>query len=276
MKKSKNIIAGAMLSLGAAFSFSEVQAQTCVMPPSCEELGYKQTEADCKGLDVVLKCPTDMSKMACLGSSVSQDVSLGSILYGDGTVASGLIAGKKPIGIVFDVINRLALALTDVKQDGSAGSGTMPWSSGYCDTPNLENCTDWSTIPISCGLDGRANTDAILASTCNGTTYAANAVNAYQTSNCSADFCQKGKWFLPSMRDLNTIYSFKSVINNSLTLLVSIGASKLAGSELTSIFYWSSTRYGNSYPWYLHMDRGTGYSNVLYNGSYYVRPVVKF
>ena len=148
MKKGKNIIAGAMLALGAAFSFSEVQAQTCVMPPSCEKLGYKQTEADCKGLDVVLKCPTDMSKMACLGSSVSQDVAVGAILYGDGTVASGLIAGKKPIGIVFDVINRLALALTDVKKDGSAGSEYMYWSSSYCDTPNLENCTDSSTITI--------------------------------------------------------------------------------------------------------------------------------
>ena len=270
MKKSKNIIAGAMLSLGAAFSFSEVQAQTCVMPPSCEELGYKQTEADCKGLDVVLKCPTDMSKMACLGSSVSQDVSLGSILYGDGTVASGLIAGKKPIGIVFDVINRLALALTDVKQDGSVGSDTMHWSSSSCDTPNLENCTS-STSTISCGLDGRANTDAILASTCNGTTYAANAVNAYQTSNCSADFCQKGKWFLPSMRDLNTIYSFKSVINNSLTLLVSMGASNLQEN-----YYWSSTEYNNSSAWELYMTSGGKNYYSKGNDDNYVRPVLAF
>ena len=271
MKKSKNIIAGAMLSLGAAFSFSEVQAQTCVMPPSCEELGYKQTEADCKGLDVVLKCPTDMSKMACLGSSVSQDVSLGSILYGDGTVASGLIAGKKPIGIVFDVINRLALALTDVKQDGSAGREYMYWSSSYCDTPNLENCTDGSTITISCGLDGRANTDAILASTCNGTTYAANAVNAYQTSNCSADFCQKGKWFLPSLRDLNTIYSFKSVINNSLTLLVSMGARNLQEN-----YYWSSTEYNDYCAWNLYMLNGYKGYYFKYNNGNYVRPVLAF
>ncbi len=276
MKKSKNIIAGAMLSCGAAFSFSEVQAQTCVMPPSCEELGYKQTEADCKGLDVVLKCPTDMSKMACLGSSVSQDVSLGSILYGDGTVASGVVTGKKPIGIVFDVINRLALALTDVKQDGSAGSGSMSWSSGYCDTPNLEKCGNWDTVITTCGTDGRANTDAILASTCNVTTYAANAVNAYQTSNCSADFCQKGKWFLPSLRDLNTIYSFKSVINNSLTLLVSIGASNLQES-----YYWSSTEYNYDYAWRLNLYNGykSDYikdGNNVYNGYNYVRPVLAF
>ena len=275
MKKSKNIIAGAMLSLGAAFSFSEVQAQTCVMPPSCEELGYTMTEADCKGLDVVLKCPTDMSKMACLGSSVSQDVSLGSILYGDGTVASGLIAGKKPIGIVFDVINRLALALTNVKQDGSAGSGTMYWSSSSCDTPNLENCTDGSTITISCGLDGRANTDAILASTCNGTTYAVNAVNAYQTSNCRADFCQKGKWFLPSLRDLNTIYTFKSVINNSLTLLTSQGASNL--QENGDYYYWSSTEYNGGSAWLLDMGNGLkyGYLGKSSHGSN-VRPVLAF
>ena len=270
MKKSKNIIAGAMLSLGAAFSFSEVQAQTCVVPPSCEELGYKQTEADCKGLDVVLKCPTDMSKMACLGSSVSQDVSLGSILYGDGTVASGLIAGKKPIGIVFDVINRLALALTDVKKDGSAGREEMDWPSEYCDTPNWENCTDSSTVTISCGLDGRANTDAILATNggCSGTTYAANAANSYEPKGCSAAFCKKGKWYLPSARELRAWYNSKDIINKSLL--------SVSGDENADI-YWTSNEEKNftSVVYEFYRDFITSWKK---NGSYeeYVRPFVKY
>ena len=270
MKKKNLLIAGAMLLIMTAFSVNKVQAQTCVMPPSCEDLGYKQTEADCKGVDIVLKCPTDMTKMACLGSAVSQDVSVGAILYGDGTIASGLVTGKQPIGVVFDVFNRLAVALTDIKEDGSAGSEYMRWSSSYCDTPNLENCTDGSTIITTCGTDGRANTDAILASTCNGTTYAANAVNSYQVSGCSKDFCRQGKWFLPSMRDLNTIYSFKSAINSTLTLLSSVGA-----SQLTENWYWSSTENSNYDAWDLHMSDGNRYYHYKDYGGY-VRPVLAF
>ena len=39
-----------------------VGAQTCVKPPSCEELGYTYTEADC-GENGILRCPTDLSKV---------------------------------------------------------------------------------------------------------------------------------------------------------------------------------------------------------------------
>lgn len=76
MKKGKNIIAGAMLALGAAFSFSEVQAQTCVMPPSCEKLGYSMSVTDCKGYKS-LRCPLDVDNdnaVFCFsGSSSSED-----------------------------------------------------------------------------------------------------------------------------------------------------------------------------------------------------------
>ncbi len=259
MKKNL-LIAGAMLLIMTAFSFNKAQAQTCVMPPSCEDLGYKQTEADCEGLDIVLKCPTDMTKMACLGSSESQDVSVGAILYGDGTVASGLVAGKKPIGIVFDVFNRFALALTTEK---------MYWSDSSCDTPNLENCESNDKDPkTTCGIDGRANTDAILASTCNGTTYAANAANDYQPDGCTADFCQKGKWFLPSYRDLHTIYSFKSVVNNSLTLL----SAAMIGGE-----YWSSTEFDSDWAMtYCMSDSCWSNGHTKYDSKNIVRPVLAF
>ena len=273
MKIGKKIIAGAMLSCGAAFSFSEVQAQTCVVPPSCEELGYKQTEADCKGLDVVLKCPTDMSKMACLGSSVSQDVSVGAILYGDGTVSSELISGKQPIGVVFDVINRLAVALNDVKYDGSAGSGTMLWSGCSDDTPGLENCEDYSTVITTCGTDGRVNMDAILASDyCNDRV--AYAVNIYQPSGCSADFCKAGKWFVPSLRELRAIYSVKSSFQDTLTFLSTVGA-----TSFKTAAYWSSTEKDESSMWILNMTNGNYRANLKdsgYDNYSYVRPVVKF
>ncbi len=60
MKIGKKIIAGAMLSCGAAFSFSAVQAQTCVVPPSCEELGYSMSVTDCDGQRYI-RCPLDVA-----------------------------------------------------------------------------------------------------------------------------------------------------------------------------------------------------------------------
>ena len=205
------------------------------------------------------------------GNSCVASIKVGSIVYGDGTVASGLVASKQPIGVVFDANNRLAVALTDVKQNGSAGSETMYWSNSWCDIPSLLNCTDRRTV-IECSTDGKTNTEIILESTCSGPTYAANAVNSYQISGCSKDFCRQGKWVLPSMRDLNTIYSFKSAINSTLTLLSSVGASQVREDD----YYWSSTEYNGGTVWGLLMSTGNRYSNGKYSNDSYVRPVVKF
>ena len=208
----------------------------------------------------------------CFKCQEKETCKIGSVLGSDKKCynSGGMPSTVTPVAIVFDTTNKLAVALTDAMKNGSAGSEMMYWSSGYCDTPNLENCTDSGTINTLCGVDGRANTDAILASTCGGTTYVANAVNAYQTSNCSADFCQKGKWFLPSIRDLHTIYSFKTEINNLLTLLVSMGASNLQEG-----YYWSSTEYGGNVAWGFHMERGAEHYYPKSTNSY-VRPVLYY
>lgn len=254
-------------SLGLIFMNNVSFASDCTLAPDCSSLGYTKSSKDCDGLDTV-KCPFDNTKMACFGSSSSQS-SAGKILYGDGTVSDTIVSGKKPIGVVFDEGNRLAVALTDVKQNGSAGSEKMYWSSAYCDTPNLENCSQEQVL--TCATDGRTNTNTILASTCNGTTYAANAVNAYQTSNCSASFCQKGKWFLPSIKELNDIYSAKDKINNTLTSLSAQGATTFKNTD-----YWSSTENAKVQVWPLDMSNGSiYYANKPYYTTY-VRPVVKF
>ena len=250
---------------GLTLFASNAQAIDCTPTPDCSALGYTKTQADCQGADMILKCPTDTSKMSCW-----INVQIGDILYGDGSVSREVVAGKTPIGVVFDVENHLAVALTDVKLDGSAGSGGMPWSSSNCDVPNLENCTDYNAALTSCGIDGRTNTDAILATNggCSGTTYAANAVNSYFPTGCSALFCGRGKWFLPSQRDLYIISSFFSEINNTFTLLNSLGA-----SSLLEDMYWSSTEYSADIAWDSYVS---GYSLSNKYASIRVRPVVKF
>ena len=221
------------LVFGLILFASNAQALDCTPTPDCGSLGYTQTEADCQGVDVVLKCPYNTKQVACLISSFP----VSAILYGDGTVSSEVVAGKTPIGVVFDTKNRLAVALTDVKQDGSAGSERMMWSSEGCDVPNLEKCTDSDTVITTCGVDGRANTDAILATNggCSGTTYAANAVNSYEPEGCSADFCRKGKWFLPCMSDFYFMKLHYSEVENTLGKLLSYG-----GDRLYSSSYWLS------------------------------------
>ena len=110
-----------------ATSYAIMAQAVCTPAPDCASLGYKMTTADCTG-QITVKCPTDTSKVFCKVKA-KEEVETAAILYGDGTVASGIVTGKTPIGVVFDTANRLALALTDVKKDGTAGSETMLWSS---------------------------------------------------------------------------------------------------------------------------------------------------
>ena len=259
------------------------QATTCAVPPTCQQMGYTMKKADC-GENPVLRCPfalSDDNQVFCgaVAENTSQVVSIGAIVYGDGTVASGVVTGKTPIGVVFDTANRLAVALTDVKKDGTAGSETMLWSSASCDTPGLQNCTTTeipygtNLTPITCGVDGRLNTNAILASSCNGTTYAATATNNYQPTGCAKDFCKKTKWFLPSMRDLQNIYLQKTQIDASLTLLKGYSATTVKNE-----YYWSSTENYINYAWRFSMDGG---GRLYYNKSSnlkvnYVRPVIAY
>ena len=252
-----------LLSLLGLVWVSENSFAACQTAPDCATLGYTQSTTDCDTEFPILKCPFDTNKAVCRKKAPI------SILYGDGTISSQILADKKPIGVVFDEKNRLAIALTDIKQDGSAGTEGMLWSSEVCDTPNLENCPV-STLE-TCGVDGRANTDAILASTCNGTTYAANAVNAYQTSNCSANFCKKGKWFLPSVKDLGTVFSYRKTINNLLTLLAAQGANQLH----EDFIYWSSTERDINKVWRRLYYGSTSFSYKHAN-HLCVRPVIKF
>ena len=257
------------------------QATTCAVPPTCQQMGYTMKKADC-GENPVLRCPfalSDDNQVFCgaVAENTSQVVSIGAIVYGDGTVASGIVTGKTPIGVVFDTANRLALALTDVKKDGTAGSERMEWSSSYCDTPGLQNCTateipyGTNLTPITCGVDGRLNTNAILASSCNGTTYAATATNNYQPTGCAKDFCKKTKWFLPSMRDLQNIYLQKTQIDASLTLLKGYSATTVKND-----YYLSSTENNYHGAWGFGMATGTRSNLHKYYSSTYVRPVLAF
>ena len=263
-RKSALILSGV---LGTFFSTSAIAALNCTASPDCASLGYTMSAADCTD-GVKVACPTDTSKVFC---KTVQPVTciVGSILGGDQFCYKDKLPDNvKPVGIVFDTTNKLAVALTDINSSSSAGSSTMMWATGYYDIPTLGNCTDLTT----CGVDGRANTTAILncGSSC-GSTPAATATNSYEPSGCSKDFCKKTKWFLPSMRDLITLYNTKSYVNASLSLTASSGA-----KTLTESYYWSSTEYNTDTAWTLRMSDGHSGWSYKFSSNDYVRPVVKY
>jgi len=283
MKMKNNLLAGAALMM-AAFSFNEAQATSCAVPPTCAQLGYVLKADDCKGF-YMMRCPfalTDDNQVFC-HHALKRELVTGKILYGDGTVSKELISGKTPIGVVFDETNRLAVALTDVKKDGSAGSEGMLWAGGKTryDIPNLENCamrgsgsTEFDlTALISCTPDGRANTDKILAcgDACGGTP-AATACNLYKPSGCSAAFCGQGKWFLPSMKEFSKIFETKAVIDDTLTFLQEYGATKFSSS------YWGSNERSESEAWWVYpIAYNTSLKYATSTGNLrQVRPIVKY
>ena len=64
MKKSKMISQIAFAWGLGLMSVAPVWAQTCIKTPSCADLGYTKTEADCAG-KTILKCPLDNTQVYC-------------------------------------------------------------------------------------------------------------------------------------------------------------------------------------------------------------------
>ena len=270
MNKKCKIWIGAMLFM-TAFSVSTSRAQTCIQPPSCENLGYKQSEAECKSAEKVLKCPHDQSKMFCLTMAEIDPGSSGNagdILYEDHTTRAEYVyvVDNRAIGVVFDPVNRLAIALDEK---------SLAWanSSGYgVDIPDLTNCT---TNELTCGQGGKKNTEIIMSfkNANAGKNYsypAAEYCSTYEPSSVNkvSSWFAKGQWFLPNVAELNILYQNKAKVDAALQAL--------NRSKLQTGYYWSYTEGSSNYAWHLWMDDGGRICNYKSDGNGYVRPVLAF
>lgn len=225
---------GFIALLGAATMFSgSATAQNCTVPPTCENLGYVKTAADCDGLDT-LKCPFDQSKLYCpQGGGNMSAAAPGAILYSDGTISDSVIASKTPVGIVAYVngSNGFAVALTESNQT---------WGGyGY----NVSCLGDMDSGAASADMNGRVNTQCLVSDS--QTHPAANYCNTF-----SAVSSGKGSsgWYLPAAGELKAMsYSYGAI---------NLGLQKLSKTQISSNYYWSSSEY-------------TGYYG---NGAWVVRP----
>ena len=228
----------------------------CIQTPSCSSLGYTSTTA-CEG---GLKCPWGNAWFCnvCSGeenTTPTPDYSnckIGDILYSDMSCNANVVASKKPIGVVFDQENRLAIGLEESRQY---------WSyPDYFDVPGLSNITSSSTAD----WQGKNNTRVVLEyCKANGKSCPAfEYVNSYKTEGTKA-----GDWYLPAMGELNAIYGNKDVLN--------IALGKIGGPKLGTDLYWSSSELFHDSAWSLDFDHGYVYY-LSKASSFYVRPVLAF
>ena len=205
---------------------------SCAAPPTCAEMGFTKTAADCEGIDAV-KCPFDLSKMYCPSvSSVTSNVvecQVGSILYDDKQCYDGTPSGRTAIGVVFDADKRLAIALSH--------KSSIAWGVSGTDISVMTNCT--SANYDTCDVDGNMNTAKMMEIMSSSSSYAAGYCRIDVGSEC----------FLPSVSELKTLYNNKTAVNNGLS---SAGGTAL----LSGGGYLSSNEYSDTQA--LRVGFGTG------------------
>ena len=261
----------------AVLGLSGVAEAACIQTPSCSSLGYSSSSSctggtkcpfgnywNCTGPNNTNKITELTNKITTLETKVNElskdaataNCKIGDILYSDMSCNTNVVASKTPIGVIFDITNKLAIGLNQ-------SSFELKWSTTRFDVPGLSNIT--SSSAVTADWQGKNNTRVVLeyckakGKSCPAFEY----VNSYKTEGTIA-----GDWYLPAMGELNAIYGNKAVLN--------IALGKIGGTKLGTDYYWSSSEYSINYAWYLSFSDGdvSDLNKDLYNG--YVRPVLAF
>ena len=218
------------------------------------ELTNKITEQTNKITEITNKITTIEEKIVTIESGASSsNCIIGDILYSDMSCDPNVVASKKPIGVVFDRANRLAIALDAVNKE---------WSVEYFDVPTLSNYD--STSAIIADWQGKNNTRLVLeyCKTNGKSCPAFEYVNSYKTEGTLA-----GDWYLPALGELNAIYGNRDALNMAL--------GKIGGTELYG-WYWSSSESSHNVAWTQDFKSGTISDHYGKDYSDFVRPVLAF
>ena len=278
----------------------------CVEAPSCTDLGYTRTAADCpKGY---VKCPwntglvycecSDDYQYTCDGANETAGTSkcgdfytscgcasgykwdngscvqdrpscnIGDIYYTDNTYSSDLVAGKTVLGIVVHV--------TD---DGKHGQIMAPWPiDKYGNKSSSDVGMYWSTefVDIS-SLPNYDTSGAAMKDydSCGNTDkiVAQGNANTYPAAWATRKYAPTtdtaGKWCLPAAGIMTNIYNNQNVIQTAI--------SKVGGVTYPGYGTWSSSEYSNTLAWFSHFTYSYGLDWLSKNYNLrYVRPVLEF
>ena len=267
-----------LLMSSALVLLSGTAEAACIQTPSCSSLGYSSSSScsggtkcpfgnywNCTASDLSNKITEITNKITTLETKVNElskdaataNCKIGDILYSDMSCNTNVVASKTPIGVIFDVTNKLAIGLEESQQY---------WSTTDFDVPGLSNIT--SSSAATGDWQGKNNTRVMLeyckaeGERCPAFEY----VNSYKTEGTQA-----GDWYLPAMGELNAIYGNKDVLNITL--------GKIGGTKLGTDWYWSSSEYLYSDAWYLRFSDGVVSSDTKsqdYYSKNFVRPVLAF
>ena len=266
-----------------AFTMSGGAANAaCIQTPTCSSLGYTSSSScdggikcpfgnawNCTVVDLTNKISEITNKITTIEEKITvieengggsgtttpdyTNCTVGAILYSDKSCDSTVIVTKKPIGVVFDRANKLAIGLEQSLQY---------WSTEYFDVPGLSNIT--SSSAVTADWQGKNNTRVVLEY-CKAKGYSCPAfeyVNSYKTDGTKA-----GDWYLPAMGELNAIYGNRGVLNITL--------GKIGGTKLDTGYHWSSSEYFRNDAWALYLGDG-GVKDFYKDSNFYVRPVLAF
>ncbi len=271
-----------LLMSSALVLLSGTAEAACIQTPSCSSLGYSSSSS-CSGgtkcpfgnywnCDAINKVNSINSQITNLTNKIttletkvnelSKDAAtanckIGDILYSDKSCDPNVIASKKPIGVVFDRANKLAIGLEE-------SPTSLHWSTDDSfDVPGLSDITSWDTVTAD--WQGKNNTRVVLEyCKANGKSCPAfEYVNSYKTEGTIA-----GDWYLPAFGELSAIYGNKDVLN--------IALGKIGATELGTDYYWSSSEYSTSNAWVLRFSDGNVYNHIKGFYNDYVRPVLAF
>ena len=255
----------------------------CIQTPSCSSLGYTSSSScdggikcpfgnawNCTVVDLTNKISEITNKITTIEEKITvieengggsgtttpdyTNCTVGAILYSDMSCDPKVIASKKPIGVVFDRTNKLAIGLEESNQY---------WSTGYFNVMGLSYTISSSALTLD--WRGKNNTGVMLeyCKTNGKSCPAFEYVNGYKTEGTQA-----GDWYLPALGELNAIYGNKDVLNITL--------GKIGGTKLGTDYYWSSSEISDGSAWQLNFSNGIagGYDKDLSNCC--VRPVLAF
>ena len=180
---------------------------------NCPNGYYKSCETGTQGDPQYTEAGTACYQCKAKPSSTP---SFGDILYSDlttGKPENHASSGKTAIGIVVDIQNKLAMALTK-------SPTTMQWAYGdgaYKHNPYLVTCSD----PLNCNtISGRTATDKILTfgRENNYSFPAAEYADSYATPGTKS-----GDWHLPSIQEIQPVIytmatSYLRIVNDSLSV----------------------------------------------------------
>ena len=280
-----------LLTSALMVGLSGVAEAACIQTPSCSSLGYSSSSScsggikcpfgnywNCTASDLSNKITEITNKITTLETKVNElskdaataNCKIGDILYSDMSCNTNVVASKTPIGVIFDITNKLAIGLY------GAPYLQNRWSSDNFDVPGLNNLSSSAAIA---DWQGKKNTQ-IVSEYCkaNGKSCPAfEYVNNYKTEGTKA-----GDWYLPAAGELYAIVDNIDSINSSLR---KVGGGEIAKSHYTQpAHFLSSSEESSSIAWTLYLGSNAAGETIYYIGSTYktetdnvsVRPVLAF